>query len=78
MAKDIRYKMSPNRIYVNEFLLYDNCELFYKVRLFQKQYNYKHSWTISQKVFLREKEGSSALRINSLKDLSDIKPEYKP
>lgn len=78
MAKDIGYRMSPNRIYVNEFLLYDTRELFYKVRLFQKQYNYKYSWTTNQKVFLREKEGSSALRINSLKDLFDIKPDYKP
>ena len=76
-AKDIGYSSSHNKLYVNEFLLFDTRELFHKTRLFQKQFNYKYSWCINQKVYIREQEGKQAIRIHSVSDLKDLNPDYK-
>ena len=75
-AKDIGYSSSPNKLYVNEYLLYETRDLFHKVREFQKAANYKFSWCINQKVYVREKENSPAIRIHTVADLKRIKPDY--
>ncbi|KAF6021451.1 hypothetical protein EB796_020238 [Bugula neritina] len=67
-SKELGYK-TASKIYINEYLLYPTRQLFHKVREYKKENNFKFAWTINQKVFLRETEGSKAIHIKSLSDL---------
>ena len=72
LAKDLGFRSCSNRVYVNEFLLFDTRQLFFEVRKFQKRHNYKYSWTVNQKVYLRQAEGTPAIRVIDMSSLDDI------
>ena len=72
LAKDLGFRSCSNRVYVNEFLLFDTRQLFFEVRKFQKRHNYKYSWTVNQKVYLRQAKGTPAIRVIDMSSLDDI------
>ena len=73
-ANDLGFRSCSNKLYVNEFLLFDTRQLFFNARKFQKTHGYKYCWTINQKVYLCEDDGKPAIRVTGLSTLSDMKP----
>lgn len=64
---------TPQKIYMNEHLTLNNKQLFRKTREVAKLHNYKYVWVKNAKIFVREKDGSSAFIIHSQMDLDKIK-----
>lgn len=72
-AKDLGYRDCKSKIFVNELLSYEIRNLFYKVRKFKEENNYKFAWTINQKIYIRKDQGTEAKRIKSEHDLELIR-----
>lgn len=62
-------------IYIAEHLTPKTSYLFYKARQLVKDKNYTHTWTTNGQVYIRKKEGSSAVRINCEEDLNFLAKE---
>lgn len=59
-------------IYVDEHLPNSMKKLFYLVRTFAKQNNYRFCWTTNGRIFLRKEIGSKAINITSEKCLRNL------
>jgi len=71
-AKDIGYKNCESKIYVNDYLSYENRILFHKVREFKRENEFKYAWSNGQRIFLRQNDESQAIRIKQAADLDAI------
>jgi regulator of replication initiation timing len=71
-AKDIGFKSSSTRIFINEHLSFETRLLFHKAREFRKENDYKFVWTKNQHVYLRKSEDTKAIKIESTNDLKAI------
>lgn len=60
---------APVPIYISENLTTKNKKLYFHAREFAKKNDFRFCWTSRGKIFLRKKEGSSLVRIDSEADL---------
>lgn len=60
------------KIYINEVLSKDQANLFWMVRTFKKNYNYKYVWTANQRIYIRKSTDSDAIQIKSKADLDTL------
>lgn len=72
-TKSLGINESDSRVYINEQLSKDELELFYKARERKKVLSYKYAWTYHGHIFMRKEKSSEAIRINTSKDLIDLR-----
>lgn len=71
-GSDLGFEKNNEKIYVNEYLLYETRNLFFQAREFKKKHSYKFVWTRNQHVFLRKTEDSSTINVKCSNDLSNL------
>ncbi|CAG9113274.1 unnamed protein product [Plutella xylostella] len=64
---------APNRIYLNEHLIFSKKLLFRECRSAAKQHNYKHTWVRNGTILMRETDTSPVLKIYSSTDLKKLR-----
>lgn len=69
-ASNINSRFTDIPVFFNEHLAPELKSLFYQARKFKVERNFKYCWVKNGKIFLRENDSSSVIRINSLDDLS--------
>ncbi|CAG9817122.1 unnamed protein product [Phaedon cochleariae] len=62
----------PNTIYVNEYLTAQNKSLFLKAKEYKKETNIHILWIKNGNIYMRKKEGTRAVLINSESDFQNI------
>lgn len=67
-----RVTLRSEGIYINENLTKLLKSLFWSTRTRAKEKQYKFVWVRNGKIFVRQKEGASVIRVESEKDLSKI------
>jgi hypothetical protein len=66
---------SDASIYVNEHLTREQSVIFYHVRQFKAQRNYKYAWTRDGIAFLRRDDGAQVHEIRSEGDIEALKDD---
>ena len=66
---------SNTAIYISENLTAGQQELFYIVRKYKTENNYKYAWTKHGAVYIRKSEAAKAQRIDTKEDLENLMEE---
>ncbi|CAG9783470.1 unnamed protein product [Diatraea saccharalis] len=62
----------PKKIYISDFLTPKLRRLFYLAREFAKENDFNYCWSSNGNIFLRKRDGSSHIRINTEMDLKKL------
>lgn len=72
LASDINPTFTKTPIYVSEHLCPAMKSLFFQVRKFKKEQDYKYCWVRDSKIFLRKSDESKAIKIQKSSDLINV------
>lgn len=70
--RDIILNGDSNRIYLNAHLTPANKKLFWKVKEFKREHNYKHVWINKGLIYLKRTDESPVIKISSEKDIPSV------
>lgn len=71
-ASDFNSTFSSTPVFVNEHLCRAMKSLYFETRKFKKANNYKYCWIRDSKIYLREKDGSKAIKVRKITDIPTV------
>uniref|UniRef100_A0A0K8ST40 Zinc finger PHD-type domain-containing protein n=1 Tax=Lygus hesperus TaxID=30085 RepID=A0A0K8ST40_LYGHE len=79
-AKDLNINFPETEIFINERLTAANDRLFWHVRKFARQHQYKFAWTVDGRMFLRKDSSAKPIRIFDFNQLAtmDAQEQLRP
>lgn len=74
-AKDLGFQRWTDRVFVSDYLSFENRQLFFPVREFKRSHDYKFAWSRGQQIYLKKTSESEAIRVKNLKELEQLSSE---